>query len=175
MSSKISLLAVAAVALGVGCSEPAPPPPPFRPVAGTVQLMKSVVDPATDVIWGAVGTIMTTEETIEIFPRSEAEWLEIENAAVVMMESGNLLMIGDRAVDQDEWMQRSRELVDVGEQALVAAVSRDPDEVFRIGGDIYQVCTDCHEKYWTQDHDPNAGPDPSAALEKALERQAGDS
>ena len=43
------------VALLSGC---APDPPPFEEVADVKQLMNSVLDPAAEVYWDAVGTII---------------------------------------------------------------------------------------------------------------------
>jgi hypothetical protein len=148
-AAALGLLALAA------CAEPPPPPPPFKPVATTVELMHSVVDPAADVLWGSVGSIVTMEGTEDFFPRTEEEWIVIENAATVLMESGNLLMIGDRAQDDGEWMTMSADLVDAGQIALAAARSRNPDEIFRIGGDVYAACDACHQRYWVEGADPD--------------------
>src|SRR5688572_14643450 len=131
------------------CAQP-PEPPPFKPMATTLELMKSVVDPAADVLWGSVGSIVTAEGTDDFFPRSEEEWIVIENACVVLMESGNLLMIGDRVKDRDQWMELSSSLVDAGKLALDAARSRNPDRIFEIGGEVYAACDNCHQKYWIE-------------------------
>ena len=69
------------------------------------------------------------------------------NHAYVITESGNLLMLGARPKDGGEWMQLSRQLVDVGEKAVRAAASHNPQAVFDTGAEIYDVCTACHAKY----------------------------
>jgi hypothetical protein len=122
--------------------------------------MHAIVDPAADVLWGSVGTIITAEGTEEIYPRSEEEWLVVEYACITLMESGNLLMIGERAVDQGDWMLMSQAMVDAGKTALDAARSRDPERIFAIGGDVYASCTACHEQYWVEEeeHEMPAGP-----------------
>ncbi|MGH9349724.1 MAG: hypothetical protein ACRD26_20930 [Vicinamibacterales bacterium] len=123
------------------------PPPPFRPVADMKQLMNSIVDPAADVIWGAVGTIVSAEGTEERAPRTDEEWAAVLNSAFAMTESGNLMMMGSRAKDNGEWMRQSQALIDVGLRTLEAAKARDTDAIFRVGGDIYEVCASCHRAY----------------------------
>jgi hypothetical protein len=148
--------------LGVGLSlwgcetpPPCPPLPPFKPIATTAELMHAVVDPAADVLWASVGSVVTTEGVEDFYPRTEDEWIRIENAATVLMESGNLLMIGERAHDQDRWMTLSQGLVDAGKLALTAAQSRNPDEIFRVGGDVFAACDGCHQLYWVEGADPD--------------------
>ena len=140
------LLVAGSLALCAGCS--GPPPPPFRPVADVKQLMQSVVDPATDVVWGSVSTILDVRGTTEIRPKTDEDWAAVRNGAITTMEAGNLLMMVPRAKDGNEWMVRSRALVDAGEIALRAAEAKDPDRVFAAGGDLYNACATCHQKYW---------------------------
>ena len=64
-------------------------------------LMIAMVDPAADILWDAVGTIITIEGVDEWYPETDEEWAEVQSAAIVLMESGNLLMMGDRARDQE--------------------------------------------------------------------------
>jgi predicted solute-binding protein len=56
-------------------------------------------------------------------------------------------MMGTRPKDGGEWMQMSRALVDVGEKAIRAAASHNPQAVFDVGAEVYEVCTSCHTKY----------------------------
>ena len=51
------LIHVAALALVAGACG-GPPPPPMRPVADVKQLMQFVVEPAADLYWDGVGTII---------------------------------------------------------------------------------------------------------------------
>jgi hypothetical protein len=131
----------------VGCAEPPPEPPPYRPVANMPQLMLHVLDPAADVIWGSVGTIITAEGIDERAPKTDEEWEAVLNAAYTLAESGNLLMMDSRPRDTDEWMRLSEALIDVSTRAIKAADSRDPQGVFDLGAEIYAVCTNCHQKY----------------------------
>ncbi|MDX1382491.1 MAG: hypothetical protein R3190_02550 [Thermoanaerobaculia bacterium] len=145
----VSLVAAFGVVLASGCG--GQDPPPFKPVANIVELMQNVVDPAADVVWGSVGTIITEEGTHEFYPRNDEEWQLVINAAMTLTESGNLLMIGERAVDDARWMELSRDLVDAGVIALEAARSKDKERIFMIGGEVYAACDNCHSIYWVGD------------------------
>ena len=151
----VGILAGALALLACDTPPPPPPLPPFKPIATTAELMRAVVDPSADVLWASVGSVVTSEGVENFFPRAEDEWFKVENAAVTLMESGNLLMIGERAQDQAEWMTLSQGLVDAGKLALTAAQSRNPDEIFRIGGDVYAACDACHQRYWVEGADPD--------------------
>ena len=133
------------ILLWSGCNSA--PPPPYKPVADTKLLMQAVVDPSADELWDAVRTIVDREGTHEIRPKSNEEWTAARNHAVALAESGNLLMMVPRAKDGDEWMKRSRELIDQAERAIKAADAKNADELFTVGGDIYEACSNCHQKY----------------------------
>ena len=168
-TNRTSLTASATLVLTTvlgACQPPLPPPPPFKTTATTAEVMRAVVDPAADVLWGSVGSVVTTEGVEDFFPRTEEEWIKIENAATTLMESGNLLMLGDRAKDQDQWMTSSLALHHAGQLALDAARSRNPDQIFKIGGDVFAACDGCHQLYWVEGADPD-GEKPSTAGDPA--------
>ena len=139
------MLFLAAYALSA-CSS-SPPPPPYKPVADLKQLMASVVEPAAEVYWDAVGTVIDQTGTHEIEPKTIEEWEAVRNAAYVVAESGNLMMMPTRAKDDGDWMKFSAQLVDVGMKAAKAAEEKDKDKVLEEGGNVYTVCTNCHMKY----------------------------
>jgi hypothetical protein len=123
------------------------PPPPFQPVADTGVLMESFIEPNADVIWLSVGTIVSAAGEEHIRPKTDEEWTKVRNAAVAVSEAGNLLMMGPRARDGDEWMRLSKAMVETGAVAIKAAEAKDPDAVFEAGAQIYAVCSNCHAKY----------------------------
>jgi hypothetical protein len=134
----------------------APPPPPFQPVADMKQLMASVLEPAAEVYWDAVGTIIDENGVTEIQPKTIEEWDAVRNSAYVVAESGNLLMMSSRAKDGGDWMQMSRALINVGQKAIRAAEARDKAAVFDVGAEVYDACTACHAKYAVETLRPNA-------------------
>ena len=125
-------------------------------VADVQELMATVVEPAAEVYWDAVGWIIDASGTTEIRPGSPEEWEAVRNAAFVIAESGNLLMMEGRAVDQDAWIALSRSLIDVGRRAIEAAEARDEMAVFDMGAEVYYVCTACHSTYALETLRPNA-------------------
>ena len=114
MSARIALQqsALSAVLL-VGCaSAPEPPAPtsepapvarastaPFMPVATVLELMESVIAHAAEEYWGAVLVVVDETGETEDYPETDEEWEEVWAAAMSIAESGNLLMMAPRAVD----------------------------------------------------------------------------
>ena len=90
---------------------------------------------------------MSKEGTQEIFPKTDAEWVVVRNNAVTLAESGNLLMMGSRPKDNADWMRFCERLIEVASRAAKHAEAKDKEAIFDIGGEIYAVCSDCHEKY----------------------------
>jgi hypothetical protein len=140
------LIGLAGVMVAAGCSS-APQPPPFKPVVDTKLLMQSVIDPNADLVWDAVKTIDTVKGTEEIRPRTDEQWAAVRNAAVTVAESGNLLMMVPRAKDGGEWMTMAQRMIDTGQEAIKAAEAKNAERLFTVGGDIYESCTACHQKY----------------------------
>lgn len=113
-------------------------------------LMLNVLDPAADAIWESVGTIFTTEGKFEKAPTTDDEWAGVRAAAIQLAESGNLLMLPSRSNGSEEWITQSRALIDQSSRALKAIEAKDKDALFTIGGDIYDVCTNCHKSFAIQ-------------------------
>ena len=118
--------------------------------------MASVVEPAADVYWDAVGWIIERKGLSRSSRRRSEEWDAVRNAAYVVAESGNLLMMTSRAKDGGEWMRMSQALVDVGQRAIRAAEQKNKQAVFDVGAEVYEVCTTCHAKYALELQRPNA-------------------
>ena len=80
-------------------------------------------------------------------PETEAEWTAVRNAAIILAESSNLLMLKGRAADNGPWMEMSREMLNAAAMALSAAETEDLDGVMEAGGRIVEMCEVCHEPY----------------------------
>jgi hypothetical protein len=137
-----------------GCNI-APPPPPYKPVADVKTLMASIVEPAADLYWDAVGTIIDEKGVQEIAPKTVEEWDAVRNAAYVVAESGNLLLMPTRVKGAD-WVQLSQAMTDAAQKAIRAAESRNKTAVFDTGAELYDTCTNCHVKYSPAILRPNA-------------------
>jgi hypothetical protein len=136
----------AAVVFAVGCGGPAPPP--YKPIADVKQLMQGIVDPSADVVWESVATIFTKDHVEERRPRTKEEWEHVRSNAMILTESGNLLMMSPRAKDGGDWMKMAQGLVDTASVALRAADAKDADGLLKVGGEIDEACENCHKKYW---------------------------
>jgi hypothetical protein len=143
--------------LGSGCNRTPPaPPPPLRPVADVKQLMASIIEPAAEVYWDAVGTIEDAKGVVEVAPSTDEEWAAVRNSAYAVAEGGNLLMMTGRARDNGDWMKLSQALVLVGERAIKAAEAKNTKAVFDVGAEVYEACVACHVKYALPQMRPNA-------------------
>jgi hypothetical protein len=109
--------------------------------------MQAIVDPAADVVWEAVGSVMTPAGTTEVAPQTDDEWAAVQNGALAIAESGNLLLLPSRAGGNEEWIRLARQLTDLGEKASKAAESKNATAVFDLGAEIYDVCTNCHRQF----------------------------
>lgn len=148
------LVPLCAMALA-GCSGAKEPPfaapaasaPPFHTTLTTKQLMSWIIDPNAVAIWNSVGSVVTDKGTEEKHPKTDEEWASFRNAAATLVESGNLLMLDGRAVDNDRWMATSRGMADAAATVLEAAEAKDVEAYFDAGGALYEACTACHSKY----------------------------
>ena len=120
---------------------------PFKATGDMAHTMRWVLDPAADHLWGSTGSIITAEGTEELAPTSEEEWLAVQHSAVVVAETGNLLLMPSRAKDDGPWREMSLGLIEAGLLAESAANARDPDALFEAGGQLYRVCKSCHAVY----------------------------
>jgi hypothetical protein len=127
----------------------------YRPLGDVADLMAGVVEPAAEVYWDAVGVIVDSAGEHQLAPQTEEDWLAVRAAAYTVAESGNLLMMPERALDQGGWITMSQALVEVGQRAVEAADARSLDAVFDMGAEMYYVCTNCHGTYAAETLRPN--------------------
>jgi hypothetical protein len=120
---------------------------PYAPVADLPTLMSAIVDPAADFYWDAVGWIVDSTGTEFIRPQSPEAWDSVRNAAFVVAESGNLMMMQGRAIDEEAYSTFALAMVTVGQRAIEVAEARDEMGVFDVGAEMYAVCTGCHATY----------------------------
>jgi cytochrome c553 len=111
--------------------------PTFQPVGTTLQVMRSMVIPSSDVIFNIPSQA----------PNDDKEWAAVQNSALILAESGNLLMMAGRIKDNREWMKDSKALVDAGAAAFKAANAKDVNKLGDVGDDILTACETCHKKY----------------------------
>ena len=145
-----------------------------RSQASIKEVMQSIVDPSADVLWGAVGTVVDHENGIqELSPKTPEEWLNVRNAAVRILEGGNLLTVKGRNVappgtrsetpgvelepaeiaaliakDRSTFDAFAKALQAIGTEAVKAVDARNIDALMDIGTRMDTVCESCHGAFW---------------------------
>jgi hypothetical protein len=122
--------------------------PGIKPVASLMQLHEAMISPSSDAIFD-VGREA---------PKDDRAWTAVRNHAVVLAESGNMLMLEGRAKDKGDWMKFSTALADAAAAALRAAEAKNLDALLEAGDRIVPVCEACHEPY--RDGGRKMGPPP---------------
>lgn len=126
---------------------PAVEAPITTPVASVKQIMNGIVAPSATAVFNSVSTIVSVRGVEENQPRTPEEWDAVGNSAAALVESGNLLMMGSRALDKDDWIKMSQALIDGGKLALKATQDKNPDKLLEAGEPINESCDNCHKKY----------------------------
>jgi hypothetical protein len=142
------------------------------PTATIKDLMEAIVDPSADVVWDSVATIVggTTEDRK---PSTDAEWAQVRQGAIRLVEASNLLLMPGRHMaphgvksetpgvelepeemealvnkDRNAWDARVRAFRDVSVEVLQAIDAKDADKLFDVGGRLDTTCESCHRQYW---------------------------
>jgi len=101
--------------------------PAFKPVASVKQLMEGTVHPASEVVFEAVGTVISASGVEEIAPKNDEEWEDVQNNALMLAECGNLFMKGEGTMNKGDWLKMSQALIDAGAIAYKAAAENTSD------------------------------------------------
>lgn len=132
----------------VACSsQPAEPPAPtYRPVATTKELMDAL-DVIADAFWEPVGTVMTQEGTFEKAPSTDEEWKAVRNNAVMIRETGSMLLHPAKAGGNAEWIKQANALIETTDRAIKTIDAKDPKKLFDVGAEVYEACVNCHRQF----------------------------
>ncbi len=122
-------------------------PVPFKNTVSVHEMMTWYLEPAADVIWDSAGFVITEDGEVDLQPTTQQGWDHVRNNATVVAEAGNLLMMPGIAADSEDWRDYSIGLIDAGVKAREAALNQNADALFEAGGQIYNVCRACHNRY----------------------------
>ncbi|HEY8617228.1 hypothetical protein [Phenylobacterium sp.] len=136
-----------AVVVLAACALPAASQPAQAPLLSVKEVMRHVLNPAAERFWKGSGSVSTEAGVEERAPTSDAAWAEMADAAAVVQESGNLLLMEGRRPPEEAWTRYARQLAEAGAAGMAAARAKDPDKVFETGGEIYNACFACHARY----------------------------
>lgn len=152
---------------------PAPAQPPYTTTATIKDIMLHIVDPAGDMVWDSVSTVIDKGGLHETVPTTDEDWGKVRNGVITLIEASNLLMIPGRAMarpgeksvapgvelepaemeelvkkDPAGWQQRARALHDISVDVLKVVDAKDVQKLFDIGEDLDKACENCHRQYW---------------------------
>ena len=117
------------------------------PVASIKQIMIGITNPAAYVVYEAVGTKTTAKGIEETAPQTDEDWQKVASAAAAVVESGNLMLTGNRAIDKGDWVKMTRDMMEQGKAAIKAAEAKDKDKIVEAGGELNTTCDNCHMRY----------------------------
>ena len=69
--------------------------------------MLHVVDPAGDMVWDAVSTVIDKKGLHETMPTTDEDWFKVRTGVITLIEASNLLMIPGRAMGAAREIDRS--------------------------------------------------------------------
>jgi len=121
---------------------------PLRPQATGVRALANVrelhdilISPASDAVFDASAANP---------PGDDKAWAAARAQALLLAESGNLLMLGTRVRDNGPWMSMSRALVEAAALAATAAQNKDAKGLETATDAITVACMECHRPYRDQ-------------------------
>ena len=145
----------------------------YRPTATVKDIMDSLVDPGSDVLWDSVETIVSAKGTEEKAPHTDEEWKNVRNHAIMLLEATNLLQMPGRHVakpgekaddpkvelapeqietlinqDRASWIKFAHGLHDATMESCKAIENKDVEGLLNSGDGIDKACENCHLKYW---------------------------
>lgn len=148
-SSRLALGASTLLALGA-CSGGAPAD--FDTTMSRQQVIKNVIDPAAVALWTRVEMNSTDDGPPFITPKTEEDWAKAEHEAATVAEGGNMLLLPGRGMKlgraDGDWARFSHAMTKKALEVKAATAARDGEKMFKAGGELYQICTDCHQKYY---------------------------
>ena len=106
-----------------------------QPVATMKQLMVDVIHPSSNAL-----LLLLNRGG----PADDKDWAEARRSALTLAESGNLLIIRNRAA---AWIADARLLTDAGAAAYKAAEAKDVKALAALGDRIDASCTTCHKQF----------------------------
>lgn len=128
------------------------------------QLMRGVLYPAANVVFfpqfenpGAVKPVPGQDPSMATDPLTSSfgGWQAIENAALALAESANLLLVPGRVcsngapapITDPAWATFVQELRDAGMKAYTAAQAKDQDKMIELSETVSAACAHCHRKW----------------------------
>jgi hypothetical protein len=147
----------------------------LKPAVSVKELMRDMIDPASDNVFDAVGIVTSKKGVVERAPKTDEDWEKIRIGAVTLAEGVYLLKIprpfappGDEnnstgpepeelspaqikaklEADPVLWNAKIEALRNVGLEVLEIVKKRDVNELWDAGDNLDHACENCHLEYW---------------------------
>lgn len=135
----LAFFIVAGVVLAQAPTAPSPSSevPSIKSIGTMKEIMLDIVYPTSDQIF----YVGRNEK------KTEKDWVDIRQAALMLAESANLLMADNRARDKDQWMRDAQLLWEVGNKAYKSAKVKDENGLEALNAELYEACQSCHVHY----------------------------
>src|SRR5690554_6505546 len=105
-----------------------------RATTSMLEMMNRIILPASNAVFYAAREA----------PDSDEAWRELENHALVLAESANLLLIDGYRQHSEQWLSDTFLMRDASIKAFEAAQERDEDTLIDLNNDLYESCESCH-------------------------------
>lgn len=119
----------------------------FNTTLNMQEIMAYVLEPAADIIWDSGGWVLDAAGYEELYPTTDDGWNYVKAQAAIVVESGNIMALPGRAMDNDAWMIYAKGMSEAGLLAMKAAEAQNEEDFFQAGAQMYSVCTACHQAY----------------------------
>ncbi len=149
----------------------------LTPVLSIRELMTHVIDPTADAIFDAAVVDVSAKGTTTTTPVSDEDWLRVERGLLLLAETSNLLKMPrqvapadappeelppgapdaelspaqiQKMIDGDRtgWNDKADGMRRVALVSMMLVKGRDPESLFKVGGDLHDACEACHLEYW---------------------------
>jgi hypothetical protein len=147
----------------------------MKPVVSVKELMRDMLDPASDYIFDAVKVVTTKKGSVETIPKTDEDWAKLRIGATTIAEGVYLLKIprpfapaGDEnassgpdatelspaqikaKLERDPvlWNAKIEALRNVGREVLEIVKKKDAAALWDASYDLDQACESCHLQYW---------------------------
>jgi len=151
ISAALFISGIAFIIAGARTAQAAAPAeeaaPAITSVATVKQIMGAIVQPAAMIVFDSVGTIVDATGIHEKQPSTDAEWAAVGASGAALVESANLMVMGNRAVDRQDWVKMSKALADAGMLVIKATEAKDPMAILASGETLNASCDACHQRY----------------------------
>jgi len=164
--SVVLLLTMSVLAACQSAQAPEAAKTPAAPVSvaegNLAQVMRAIMFPNSNVIFYVQSNDPTKvkqpsdpSSATDILASTYGGWDGVENSALALSESANLLMVPGRKcsngkdvpIHNEDWAKFVQQLRDAGQAAYKAAQTKNQDNILTAADTLTTSCAGCHEKY----------------------------